>query len=414
MEINSWIYFIGFELLGVLLLLAPFLLSIKNIKLKLLGNICIFFSATFFSLGLFEPLLFYINKNSKSEFPTPPEILASHKSHSHNLIKNSILYILPPYFVPPHHGKFRTFGHSFTTNHLGFREKRFSNKKNKNSFRILIFGDSLTFGVGIDNEHRYSNLLEEMFRINYPQHNVEVLNFGVPGYSLDQEHELIKAILKIVECDLVILGVFWNDFQITTQKILTDYTRLKHGEPPQPFYQKINGKNVPIFESKTRNFNSIKNNFNKIPKLTKPWYKKTLSFRFLEKRTNININGWIPSPFIWDLTIKEFIGIKNLTIQHGLPKPVSVLLNIGNVDPGKNNFHSPKGDMAQTIRMYEFVGDKLKKEGFDVVETLPLFKKYSGMSMAASEWEGHPNYLGHYIYAQSIYDFLTSKNLFKN
>jgi hypothetical protein len=414
MEINSWIYFIGFEFFGLFFILIPFLLNIKNIKIKLLGNISLFISAIFLSLGLFEPILYFTNKISKTEFPKPPEILANHKSHSHNLIKNSILYILPPYFVPPYHGKFRTFGHSFTTNHLGFREKRFSHKKNKNSFRILIFGDSLTFGVGIDDDHRYSNVLEEMFHINYPQHNVEVLNFGMPGYSLDQEYELIKAILKLVECDLIVLGVFWNDFQMTTQKILTDYTRLKHGEPSQPFYQKINGKNVPIFESKTRNFNSIKDNSKKIPTLKKSWYKKTLSYRFLEKRTNINIDGRMPSPFIWDLTIKEFAGIKNLTNQYELPKPISVLLNIGNVNPNKNNFHNPKGDIAQTIRLYEFVGAKLKKEGFDVVETLPLFKKYSGMSMAVSEWEGHPNYLGHYIYAQSIYNFLTTKNLFKN
>jgi hypothetical protein len=38
--------------------------------------------------------------------------------------------------------------------------------KNQKSFRILIFGDSLKFRVGIDDYHRYSNLLEEMFRIN--------------------------------------------------------------------------------------------------------------------------------------------------------------------------------------------------------------------------------------------------------
>jgi hypothetical protein len=252
-----------------------------------------------------------------------------------------------------------------------------------------------------------------MFRINFPQKNVEILNFGMPGYSLDQEHDLIKAILKLVECDLVLLGFFSNDFQNTTQKILTDFTTLKNGVGPDPFYQKVKDKNIPIFESKTRTFNSIKTNALEGFSEELPWYKETLSYKFFEKRTNINVNGLIPAAPVWNYALKEFRGIKNLAGQYGLPTPLVVLLNYGSVKPSKNNFHNPIGNLAKTIRLLNYVGKGLKKEGFKVIDTLPLFKKYSGMSMAASEWENHPNYLGHYIYAQSIYDFLVSNNLIK-
>ncbi len=243
MPSNSFIYFIIFEFLGFLLLFFSFYSYKFKSPKKLTSKFFLFSSALLFSIGLFEPILFLVEKQSTPS-PSPPPILTEYKSHSHNHIKNSILYVLPPYFVPPHHGKFRTFGHSFTTNHLGFREKRFSHRKKSETFRILIFGDSLTFGVGIDDDHRYSNVLEELFKINFPKKNIEVLNFGIPGYSLDQEHDLIKTILKLVECDLVILGVFRNDLQRTTQNTLKEITRLKYGEPSQPFYQKVNGKNV--------------------------------------------------------------------------------------------------------------------------------------------------------------------------
>ena len=102
--------------------------------------------------------------------------------------------------------EFLTFGYKLRNNRWGFREREFTPKKDKRKFRILVFGDSFTFGVGIDDNHRYSNSLEEMLKIN--NINSEVLNFGMGGYSTDQEHDLMKMILENVECDLVIIG-FW-------------------------------------------------------------------------------------------------------------------------------------------------------------------------------------------------------------
>jgi hypothetical protein len=135
MELISWVYLIVLCFLGFLFLIIPFLLNIKKIEIKFFGIFFLFLSATFISLGLLEPLLFIVDKNSTPNSISAPEILVSHKSHSHNLIKNSILYVLPPDFVPPNYGKFRTFGHSFKSNHLGFREKRFPHKKTK-----ILFG----------------------------------------------------------------------------------------------------------------------------------------------------------------------------------------------------------------------------------------------------------------------------------
>ena len=101
----------------------------------------------------------------------------------------------------------------------------------------------------------------------------------------------------------------------------------------------------------------------------------------------------------------------NLTKKYKLPPLVTVLLLNGNVDPRKNNFKNPIGELAQMIELYKFVGKKLSKEGIHIVDTLPLFKKYSGRSMAVSEWEMHANYLGHYIYAQSIFNYLGKNKL---
>ncbi|MEC7641062.1 MAG: SGNH/GDSL hydrolase family protein, partial [Nitrospinota bacterium] len=91
---------------------------------------------------------------------------------------------------------------------------------------MLVFGDSFTFGVGIDNDHRYSNVLETLLSINDTKKKYEVLNFGVPGYSTDQEHDLMKSILKRIGCDLVIIGFCCDDLNMTTKRKLLDFTEI--------------------------------------------------------------------------------------------------------------------------------------------------------------------------------------------
>ena len=48
--------------------------------------------------------------------------------------------------------------------------------------RISAFGDSFTFGSGVNNEQSWAE------QINLSQKRYEVLNFGVPGYGLDQAY----------------------------------------------------------------------------------------------------------------------------------------------------------------------------------------------------------------------------------
>jgi hypothetical protein len=106
---------------------------------------------------------FDVKKESEPEIP----YFISHKAYALRFIEDTILFVLTP------NKTLRTFGHKFSTNKWGFREKNFSSKKNQNTFRILVFGDSFTFGEGIDDDHRYTNLLEEMLALKFPKKNTK-------------------------------------------------------------------------------------------------------------------------------------------------------------------------------------------------------------------------------------------------
>ncbi|PYS24664.1 MAG: hypothetical protein DMF72_04315 [Acidobacteria bacterium] len=58
-------------------------------------------------------------------------------------------------------GEYFTWGHKVTTNRFGLRERDFQVPKPRGAFRIIVLGDSLTWGVGLATNERYSELLEQ-------------------------------------------------------------------------------------------------------------------------------------------------------------------------------------------------------------------------------------------------------------
>lgn len=71
--------------------------------------------------------------------------------------------------------------------------------------RILVLGDSVTFGPYLDNCHAYPNLLDK----EYP--GKEVINAGVAGYTITDEVSLFTERAKYVEPDITFLQVLDND-----------------------------------------------------------------------------------------------------------------------------------------------------------------------------------------------------------
>lgn len=93
-----------------------------------------------------------------------------------------------------------------STNSKGFRGKKdFPYTKNKEKLRILILGDSFTFGDEVSDDETYSYYLQEMLP------HTEVINMGIHGYGHDQMLILLKEEGVKYEPDIVILGFLQLD-----------------------------------------------------------------------------------------------------------------------------------------------------------------------------------------------------------
>jgi len=100
-------------------------------------------------------------------------------------------------------------------NSAGFRDREYSLAKGAGVYRVAFLGDSLTFGVDVDLDHTPPRRLEAY--LNRARHSspriYQVLNFGVPGYSIIQEAELARIKALSYAPDMVVLQVCINDWQ---------------------------------------------------------------------------------------------------------------------------------------------------------------------------------------------------------
>jgi lysophospholipase L1-like esterase len=98
-------------------------------------------------------------------------------------------------------------------NRLGFRDPReYSLEKPPGTFRILVIGDSVTFGHGATFETTYPYLLERRLKAWRPAVRWEVWNLGVPGYNTRQEATYLAEVGDRYRPDLVVVGFYPNDF----------------------------------------------------------------------------------------------------------------------------------------------------------------------------------------------------------
>jgi lysophospholipase L1-like esterase len=97
-------------------------------------------------------------------------------------------------------------------NRLGFRDTRdYALEKSPSTFRILVLGDSVTFGHGSIDERTWPYLFEQQLKAWKPHVDWQVWNLGVPGYNTSQEFAYLLEVEHRFEPDMVIVGFFGND-----------------------------------------------------------------------------------------------------------------------------------------------------------------------------------------------------------
>jgi hypothetical protein len=146
-----------------------------------------------------------------------PEALVHYTEKGRRLIPNSEVVIL-------NHGLTRQ-DVVMKINSLGFRDEEIPLKKPEGELRVLVLGDSITWGDYLQAEDVYVERIEHYLEQALPERTVQVINAGVGDIGLKEEIGILEEKGLSVEPDIVLIGFYMND-----------------SRPPQGFAGEIGGR----------------------------------------------------------------------------------------------------------------------------------------------------------------------------
>ncbi len=120
-------------------------------------------------------------------------------------------------------------------NTLGLRDRTYDQEKPPGVTRVVVLGDSVTYGPTLPLEGTFDNQLED--RLNRARDgHVEVLNLAVPGYNSEQEAARLRVKGLDLDPDLVVVVWTINDFEATPTVVVTDEAvhYVHHARPEIP------------------------------------------------------------------------------------------------------------------------------------------------------------------------------------
>lgn len=190
--------------------------------------------------------------------PIPPFIFST--EHTDKLLKryeerkDNAVIIYDEYLGWTLNPGYKNTNEAIYINHAGIRSlKQYELEPANDVLRIALFGDSYTYDEEVNNNNTWATRLEQ--ELGNLGINAEVLNFGVPGYGMDQAYLRWEKSGKDFNPDIVIFGFIAKDAERNInifRQILYPGTNIPFSKPrfilQNGELELVNSPTVPIDE----------------------------------------------------------------------------------------------------------------------------------------------------------------------
>ncbi len=251
-------------------------------------------------------------------------------------------------------------GVDVATNSKGLRDREIPYERTPGTLRVVMLGDSGTFGWGVRPEQSYSKLLENMFAEKGIK--AETVNTGVGNFKTIQEIEYFLTEAYKYKPDFVVVSYFFNDAE-----------KLPPHRAPNLFE-----RNCLSCVFIAGRFDTLLRRFSARPQ----WDEHYLGL-YQDGRGP----GWLES--------KEYFGkLRDYCREHG----IGVL--IANVP----EIHDVQHYKLQSIT--DLAHRMADEYGFQFVDSLDWMRSVESPQLWITPGDPHPNVLGHQLIAQAIFSKL--------
>ena len=266
------------------------------------------------------------------------------------------------------------------------QDKEFSTAKDKNVFRILVLGDSFTFGQGLKSiSDTYPKILENKLNSMKSDTRYEVINAGQMALETVDELNFLKAKGLAYQPDIIILGYVYND-------AIPDPAPDSSGMNISLFRQ-IHGK---IYS------NSYLLCVSQINKILSLEYIKD---SFTQKEYNDEVNNilyWYSGENLKKhrQDLEELIGI-----AHNNGTPIVIMMFPFTLDVNNRQDYQFK-------QVHSILKDIAENKSAYFIDLYTEFSKAPiELSLRVNKQDNHPNELAHKIAAKTLFNFLVREKL---
>ncbi len=300
----------------------------------------------------------------------------------------------------------------------GYRDRERQTTKNTDTVRVGVFGDSQTEAIQVHLEETYHYQLQEMFTNN--KQNIEVLNFGVTGYSPTQVLLTIQQEMEKYDLDVIVVSLFLDN------DVSGSIAELSVSTTGTPFI--VPGKN-PIEFDYTQAVESHQSFFQE-PKYSIRKHSGLYRFIFKIKNSltqcgeNCQVKP-IPTRYelyldnpdeiwnkAWSVFDQTLVEIKRLVESHNRPLLFLSIPAGQTVSPAAwENIVEQHPDMADQI--WNLAAAEQRLASFCQQHSIPLIQPYQSFKEKAATTKlhfgnvGHLTAEGHTEIARAIYPQLT-------
>lgn len=273
-------------------------------------------------------------------------------------------------------------------NSYGMREKE-PGIKNPAFKRILVIGDSLTFGHGVKYEESYPKYLENILNSSSSR-KFEVLNAGVPGYGTDQEYKFYITRLYKLKPDYLIVSFCNNDV----------IDNMNH-----PLYTLNNNQLIPLNPKRVWIY-FLGNIYLHSPGLIR---KSRLFDHILHRYENKDIFHQLPKVdgyqlHVWSMKkiILELLSLNDMGRQDGFKLIVIRMPDFDLVRTGKLT----QGIYVESV--FDTLTSSLTQSNIPYIDSNPYFQKLPEKESLFQKDNVHLIPMGNHILAQFAYDSIKS------
>ena len=335
----------------------------------------------------------------------PKEITHFSLSSSDYYRKDAELKWIPESNVHGVHNKQGSFSSSFSTNSRGLRDKEYYFKKTDGVKRIVVLGDSFTWGFGVNDDEIYTEKLESMLL------DTEVINLGVTAYQLWQEIIYLMREGVQYDPDIIIVGLSLNDIVWRKSGAEVDTTREPRKKEDNAFYLRKFLKKYLINKSALASFilDRINTNRTLIKAMVNIGLKDSLTdFKGLDINlmTSLRVYPEILNR-CWDDTESELLYFKRISDKLGARLIIAVIPSVQSINQTSFN-HSISHSIYNAEdfdlnKPYRYLKEIAASNDLDIVLPVSEFREmYKQGKQLYHERDMHFNTEGHELFARLI------------